>query len=276
MGLHLLSDLPMLPVKAQEDFKNRLNLLHIQTKEISNQLPSKTQEIAQQTVRQITIQLRSYSDMITHNLTWSGGKPTPRMKAIEDKFFSIINDENINSTFPHTKLSENICLENNNQNPIKSTSNATRIKPLDMKDIYKLGQLAVSFVMLIDNYTVSTENLFNRNTVDLELNNHLLQQGVILLGTVHAWMMEETIIAPKVLLHLNNETETATKLRGTAGARKKMQERNMAIHAEIIKEYEKIKEESPKISKNKAAEAIFKKGVGNLTFIAIRRHIPKG
>ena len=162
------------------------------------------------------------------------------------------------------------------ENHFKYNSKNTGTHQLETEAISKLSQLAIAFVMSIQSYIISIENSLHRNIADLELNNHFLQQGVILLGTVHAWMLEEIIITPKILTHINNETETATKLKGTAGARGKMQERNMAIHAEIIKEYERIKEESPKISKNKAAEAIFKKGVGNLTFIAIRRHIPKG
>jgi len=202
--------------------------------------------------------------------------PTPKMKSIENQFYKILNNQKPRYISTQPELFSNsdttIRLENHFENDSKSTDTHR----LETEAISKLSQLAIAFVMSIESYIISIENSLRRNIADLELNNHFLQQGVILLGTVHAWMLEEIIMTPKILTHINNETEAATKLKGTSVAREKMKERNMANHDEILKEYQKIKEESPEISKNKAAEIIFKKGIGNLTFMAIRGHIPKG
>ena len=276
MGFYLLSDLHNLSSSQRSYFSQCLETIGRETKEIAGLLPFSSQELAQQTIPEISILLRRYSSMITANLLDRKGKPTPKVKRIEEVFFKTINAEKTNDTLTLFDREESSNTTVFSQTAVEHKDQLTNTIQLENEDISPLNQLSIAFIMLIEGYIASMENSLQRNVANLELNNSLIRQGIILLGTIHAWMIEEVELTPKFLKQKEKATEVETRRSGTANAREERQRMSNVNHTEIIQEYNRLVEENPGISKNKAAEMIHRKGIGNLSFIGVRRHLPTG
>ena len=213
MGFYLLSDLSNGSVEHNKGFERYIASLRAQTKKIANHNTAECLDDSIDSLKQIHTILEMYLSIISNKLYDHDGNTTSKRRNIEKKFFDTVNNKN---TKDEIKLRRTAIMDDNNPTKVMGY----KLLPVELSpseqsekdEIYSMSQLSLAFIMLIEGYIESTGNSLNRSIADLELNNHFVKHGIVLLGTLHAWIVEEIIATPKILSHINKETEFVTKL----------------------------------------------------------------
>lgn len=273
MGFHFPLSLHEMTVEERSRLDIHLQSLKTETKIISDDFFSESNEYAYIHIDKINMLLRRYTAIIFGNIMNNKGGSKSLIDGRRNELdIHIIDGAMESSSHIMQMLKDDLAPFVYSLKPLNGTCHSRQMSKYN-KILY--SPLGEGFVTLIGSFMTKVTDLANNNYVDTSDKIHLATHGIILLNTLHSWIHQEIHLIRDTISYVHNKAEIATKDNIVAKSRKKKSDKHSITLEKIARRFKELRDENPKISYDAASRKLAGTDGILLSPRVISRHLSK-
>jgi len=254
MGFHFPVSLHEMTEEERSELDEHLQSLKTETKIISQQFYSESNECSNLGINEINMLLRRYSAIIFGNIMDSKGSVKSIIDGRRRGADLSIYDTGIESSSPIMQiLKDDLAPFVYSMKPLAGTCHFRQMSKYRNILYSPLGE---GFVTLIGSFMTKISKLSNNEDMNIVDKNSLATHGVIILNTLHSWIHQEIHLIRDTVSYVHSKTEATTKNNIVAKSRKKKSEKHSITLDKLAKKFKELRDNDPKISNDAAARQL--------------------